>query len=60
MLRSAIAAATGWPPNVMPWSSMRPSSYSGSAIRSLTSTAPIGAYADVRPLAHVITSGAGP
>ena len=52
MLRSAIAAATGWPANVMPCISIRPSSYSGSAILSDTITAPIGAYADVMPLAQ--------
>ena len=54
---SATAAATGWAPNVKPWANMRLPSMKGSATRSDAIRAPIGAYAEVRPLAVVIRSG---
>ena len=54
---SAIAAHTGWPANVKPWVKLWLPSMNGSATRSEAITAPIGAYALVRPLAVVIMSG---
>ena len=56
-LASAIAAHIGWPPNVEPWVKLLAPSMNGSAIRSETITAPIGAYALVRPFAVVMMSG---
>ena len=57
MFLSAIAACTGWPPNVMPCVYIEAPSRNGSATRSVASTAPIAAYEDESPLAHVMMSG---
>ena len=54
---SATAADTGCPPNVMPCVNIFVSCMKGSATRSVAITAPIGAYAEVRPLAVVMMSG---
>ena len=56
-LASAIAAQTGWPANVNPWVKLLWPSMNGSATLSEAITAPIGAYALVRPLAVVMRSG---
>ena len=60
MFLSAIAACTGWPPNVIPCVYMRPPERNGSITRSLATSAPMAAYADDMPLAHVIRSGVTP
>ncbi len=57
MFFSAIAAATGWPPNVIPCVNVAVPSRNGSITRSVASTAPIDAYADESPFAHVSRSG---
>ncbi len=57
MLASATAHATGCPPNVKPWLKISLPCRNGSAMRSAAITAPIGAYAEVIPLAIVIMSG---
>ena len=57
MFLSAIAHCMGWPPNVMPCVYIDESSRNGSTTRSDATTAPIDAYADERPFAHVIMSG---
>ena len=56
-LAIAIAADTGWPPNVNPWVKLLVPARNGSATRSDRITAPIGEYALVRPLAVVMMSG---
>ena len=43
MLARATAAQTGWPPKVNPWANIAVPSMKGSATRSDTITAPIGA-----------------
>ena len=48
------------PPNVIPCVNIFVSWMNGSATRSGTITAPIGAYADVMPFAVVIRSGTTP
>ena len=53
----ATAAATGWAPNVNPCANIALSCMNGSAMRSETIIAPIGTYADVKPLAVVMMSG---
>ena len=53
----AIAADTGWPPNVIPCENISLPSRKGSASRSEAITAPIAAYAEVRPFAVVMMSG---
>ena len=57
MFLSAIAQATGWPPNVIPCVYVRVPSRNGSITASRAITAPIEAYADERPLAQVTRSG---
>ena len=56
-LAIATAAETGWPPNVIPCVKDFGSDMNGSATRSETIAAPIGAYEDVSPLAVVMRSG---
>ena len=53
----ATAAHIGCPPNVKPWVKLAVPLMNGSATRSDTITAPIGAYALVSPLAVVMMSG---
>jgi hypothetical protein len=57
MFLSAIAACTGWPPNVIPCVYICDSSRNGSMTASVVITAPIDAYADESPLAEVTMSG---
>ena len=57
MFFSAIAACTGWPPNVIPCVYIRSPCRNGSITRSVAITAPIDAYADESPLAQVTRSG---
>ncbi len=54
---SAIAAETGWPPNVMPCVNVCLPAMNGSATRSEVITAPIAAYDEVSPFAVVMMSG---
>ena len=54
---SAIAAATGWPPKVIPCVYIAVPSRNGSNTWSVAITAPIEAYADERPFAQVIEVG---
>ena len=57
MFLSAIAAITGWPPNVMPWLYILCPSKNGSKTFSVAMTAPIDACAEERPFADVMMSG---
>ena len=57
MLARATAEQTGWPPKVNPWANIAVPCMKGSATRSDTIRAPIGAYAEVSPFAVVIRSG---
>src|SRR3954453_11894395 len=57
MFFSAIAHMTGWPPNVIPCVNIDVPEANGSNTLSVVMTAPIGAYADDRPLAEVTMSG---
>ena len=57
MFAIATAAATGWPPNVMPWANELTPCWNGSAMWSPAISAPIGTYAEVMPFAVVIMSG---
>jgi hypothetical protein len=57
----AIAHESGCPPNVIPcMKAVFGSAKKGSIVRSLATTAPSGAYAEVIPLARVIRSGSIP
>ena len=56
MFLSAIALITGWPPNVIPCEYIDVSCRNGSMTRSVATTAPIAAYEDESPLAHVMMS----
>ena len=57
MFLSAAAAHTGCPPNVKPCTNMFVPSMNGAATFSDAISAPIGAYAEVRPFAVVMMSG---
>ena len=57
MFFSAIAHIVGWPPNVIPCEYIDVDSRNGSITRSVVTTAPIAAYDDERPFAHVTMSG---
>ena len=57
MFASAIAAWTGWPPNVIPCVNDRSPSRKGSITASVAITAPMDAYAEERPFADVTMSG---
>ncbi len=57
MFFSAIALITGWPPNVIPWEYIDVSARNGSITRSVATTAPIAAYEEESPFAHVTMSG---
>ena len=57
MFLSAIALITGWPPNVIPCEYIALASRNGSITRSVVTTAPIAAYEEERPFAHVTMSG---
>ena len=57
MFLSAIAHITGWPPNVMPCENIDVSARNGSITRSVATTAPIAAYDEESPFAHVTMSG---
>ena len=52
-----MADCTGWPPNVMPCEYIFVPSRNGSKTLSVAITAPIAAYADDSPFAHVMRSG---
>ena len=57
MFLSATAHWTGCPPNVIPCVYIEEPSRNGSMTRSVASTAPIAAYEDESPFAHVTMSG---
>ena len=57
MFLSEIAHITGWPPKVIPCENIARSPRKGSKTRSVVITAPMDAYDEDSPFAHVTRSG---